>query len=202
MARRWTIVRNNFGSLRTRPPHQLDPTPPPRQCCDDLTTDSVPEGLSNAYFTELRVARSVERARLAAVSAMAIRARNLTVSGQAELSTLTVDNSVTAASFTTKSDIRLKRDIEGISEEHGREVVAGLRACTYAYNDDPTQLRAGFIAQEVHDVAPHLVSSNSDGMLGVDMLGVIPYLVAEVKGLRAELKAVRGELTLGKHRAR
>lgn len=126
-----------------------------------------------------------------ALSASDVHADELTVNGAVAARTLTAMGDIVAASFITKSDRRLKRDIESISSARGREVVSGLRACTYKLDQSPVLLRAGFIAQEVRDVAPHLVSENSTGTLGVDMLGIIPYLVAEVKELRIELEKIR-----------
>ena len=134
------------------------------------------------------------------LSASEVHTDEVTVNGAVAAGTLTATGDVVAASFITKSDRRLKRDIESISGARGREVVSGLRACTYKLDQSPDLLRAGFIAQEVRDVAPHLVSENSTGTLGVDMLGIIPYLVAEAGALRAELDAIRGRVSAGTYR--
>ena len=108
-----------------------------------------------------------------------------------ELESLDVSGSISAKEFTAKSDRRLKTDVRSISKSRAREVIGGLNACTYAFKREPQRERAGFIAQEVREVAPQLVSEDQDGLLGVDMMAIIPYLVAEVKGLRAEIEEIR-----------
>ncbi len=176
------------------------------QCCDKLTTDNVPEGLRSLYFTDARARNSVETADLGSLRATQIhgdsitadtvtmetlRTDHLTVHGSMELESLDVSGSISAMEFTATSDRRLKTDVRSISKGRAREVIASLRGCIYAFKREPQRARAGFIAQEVREVAPQLVSEDQDGLLGVDMMGIIPYLVAEVKGLRAELEEIR-----------
>lgn len=194
-------ARRTSGRVRTVMGHAQA-----EQCCDKLTTDDIPEGIRSLYFTDERVRESVAAAALREISAAAIHgasltadgatfatlaSKRLTVSGPTELKTLDVSGSISAKEFTAKSDRRLKTDVRSIRKDRAREVIAGLKACTYAFKSEPHRARAGFIAQEVREVAPQLVSEDPDGVLGVDMMGVIPYLVAEVKGLRIELEKIR-----------
>ncbi len=114
---------------------------------------------------------------------------------------------VDATAFNTTSDARLKRDVAGMGD-----VFAGLNALnpvTYRMAGYPIpadtlagtgeealgadaapddRLRYGFIAQEVMETFPELVSENSYGYLSVDYIGFIPMLVSAVQEMDAKIK--------------
>jgi Chaperone of endosialidase/Secretion system C-terminal sorting domain len=81
------------------------------------------------------------------------------------------------------SDARFKNDVKTI--ENGMDVIQNLRGTTYTFKDEGETpgfnfgpgLHAGFIAQEVEKVLPHLVYTDEQGYKGVDYVSVIPYLV-------------------------
>ena len=61
-----------------------------------------------------------------------------------------------------------------------------------------SSLRFGFIAQEVKEIYPELVKTDSDGYMSVDYIGFIPLLVDAVNGLQAkvdEQEAIIEQLT-------
>lgn len=66
----------------------------------------------------------------------------------------------------------------------------------YANRGDDTR-RFGFIAQEVEQVLPELVHTDSDGYKYVDYISVIPLLVNAVQQLQGELAEVKGEQPSG-----
>ncbi len=53
--------------------------------------------------------------------------------------------------------------------------------------------RYGFLAQNVKEVFPELVHTDSDGYMYVDYIGLIPILVQSINELSARLEAVTGE---------
>ena len=57
----------------------------------------------------------------------------------------------------------------------------------YTKND---RRQYGVIAQEAQDVVPIMVHEGDDGMLGVEMIGYVPLLIAEIKALRARVAAL------------
>ena len=76
-----------------------------------------------------------------------------------------------------------------------------IPADTLAYTGEEAQgadaapddrLRYGFIAQEVMETFPELVSENSYGYLSVDYIGFIPMLVSAVSGDGREDKGAGG----------
>lgn len=78
-----------------------------------------------------------------------------------------------------------------------------LRSVFYNYKDDASDYgrRLGFIAQEVQQVLPELVQSNSyeklDGaptLLSLDVTNMVPVLVKAIQELKTELDAVKGKL--------
>jgi hypothetical protein len=89
------------------------------------------------------------------------------------------------------SDRRLKDHIEPLSFEISEKVLK-LEPRTYEYKTSPGVKRYGFVAQDVEEVLPYLVSTGPDDMKSVRYDDVIALLVAQVKKMRdeiAELKA-------------
>jgi hypothetical protein len=111
-------------------------------------------------------------------------------------SSLTVNGSVTATAFPTSSDRRLKYGIEDLA---AGDVVDRLRPVEFGWLSDPSSPKIpGFIAQEVHEVVPAAVMvgdsdpdkrSGDDGFeqWSLDNSRLVPYLVVELKALRARV---------------
>jgi hypothetical protein len=92
------------------------------------------------------------------------------------------------------SDERLKHNITDLSDSLTK--VNNLRGVSFEFNEEVNILgtKLGFIAQEVNNVIPELVNllPNTEDMLTVDYIGMIPVLVEAIKELtkqNLELKA-------------
>lgn len=111
---------------------------------------------------------------------------------------------VDGLSFNATSDARLKKDVTSI--EGFAASLAALNPVSYRLTGLPVagdegeetaeaapddRLRYGFIAQEVREVFPELVSENADGYLAIDYIGFIPMLVEAVKSLNAKVEEQR-----------
>ncbi len=83
---------------------------------------------------------------------------------------------------TCASDRRLKENIETLTfdseESTAIEKVSALQLHTFAFKSAPDSQYKGLIAQEVIDIAPELVTQNSDGYFAVKY-GDIQWLVVE-----------------------
>ena len=98
---------------------------------------------------------------------------------------ITSAGNVTMPSFTISSDIRLKSDIQELGETGA--LLDATKVYEYTKND---RRQYGVIAQEAQDVVPIMVHEGDDGMLGVEMIGYVPLLIAEIKALRARVAAL------------
>lgn len=115
---------------------------------------------------------------------------------------------VVSTAFHVASDMRLKKNISTLSGEDA----SLLDITPVRYNLDNSRIfaarsaepldsfdvrltmpydthdRYGFIAQEVREIYPELVSEDSEGMLAIDYIGFIPLLVDEIKNLTARFE--------------
>jgi hypothetical protein len=102
------------------------------------------------------------------------------------------------ASWSCTSDERKKRDINYSSGAMANALDSLLRLRPAAFNmrtDSASALaRFGFIAQDVQRVLPGLVSTAPDGTLSLDTGGMVPYLVAAVQQLQAQVDALKTQL--------
>lgn len=89
------------------------------------------------------------------------------------------------------SDKRLKENIEPIP--FALDKIKDLRGVNYNLTGN-SELEAGFIAQEVQEVIPEVVSEDKNGYLGINYSGIIPYLVEAVKELKEEIKDLKSKL--------
>jgi hypothetical protein len=104
-------------------------------------------------------------------------------------------------SYNTSSDYRLKENIQTASG--GLSAVQAMRPVTYTWKAHP-ELGAdyGFIAHELQAVAPQAVKGdkdavNDDGTIKpqqVDYSRVVPYLVAAIQELSAQVKDLQAKL--------
>jgi trimeric autotransporter adhesin len=90
------------------------------------------------------------------------------------------------AAWQSISDARMKEDVRDLDTT---ERLMQLRPVDYlwkhqATSDEPDRRNLGFIAQEVQQVFPELVSTSPNGMFGVEYTGLIAPLVKASKPLR------------------
>ncbi|MEC3878633.1 tail fiber domain-containing protein [Parapedobacter sp. 10938] len=95
----------------------------------------------------------------------------------------------------TSSDERLKANISGISG-NALDLVKQLRPVTYNFKSgSDKQLHAGFLAQELEKVIPHVVSrDDSVGIRGVAYQEIIPYLVEAIKEQQTIIDGLKSRL--------
>ena len=96
--------------------------------------------------------------------------------------------------WTYSSDERLKENVDEITA--GLDVVEGLRPVKFDYIDGEKR-QAGFIAQEVRDVLPDIVTEGPDGMLGMKTDSIIPYLVKAIQEQQKEIEVLKAQLNAG-----
>jgi len=89
------------------------------------------------------------------------------------------------------SDSRYKKDIETI--DAALDKVSQLRGVTYGWRKDEFPDKkfddgehTGFIAQEIKDILPNVITTDDNGYMSVDYSRVTPLLVEAVKELKAE----------------
>lgn len=96
------------------------------------------------------------------------------------------------STITLCSDERLKRNFSPLSAS-----LSSLnRINGYHYfwkNEKQTSLQTGFKAQDIQQVFPELVETDSEGMLSVNYIGFVPHLVEAVKTLSSENQSLKKE---------
>jgi len=86
------------------------------------------------------------------------------------------------------SDQRLKKEIQPLEQSLAK--ITDLEGVNFKWNEksnrDTLDQKVGFIAQQVEEVLPELVSEGEDGYKRVNYIEVIPYLVEAIKELKQE----------------
>jgi hypothetical protein len=98
---------------------------------------------------------------------------------------------------TTPSDIRLKKNFTKI--ENGLDIVTQLEGHTFNWKKGGDRLSAGFKAQEVEKILPHLVDEKKLPLKADDdkeykilrYEEMIPYLVEAIKQLKTEIEELK-----------
>ena len=91
---------------------------------------------------------------------------------------LVANGTIKASAFDANSDARLKTNIKNLSSKK----IEKLRPVSYSWNAEGkkrggnNKLQYGFIAQEIEQVFPNLVSTGDDGYKSVNYIEVIPVL--------------------------
>jgi hypothetical protein len=106
-----------------------------------------------------------------------------------------VQTTLSATSYVTSSDYRLKHDIAPITGALAR--VALLKPCTYKWNADDSN-GEGFIAHELQAVVPDAVSGEKDGeeMQGVDYGKLTPILTAALQEAISKIEALQARIAV------
>ena len=99
------------------------------------------------------------------------------------------------------SDRNLKENIQSMIG--GTSIVDQLNPVSFEWKSDKngTGTKYGFIAQEVQQVIPEIVSTDSTGTIGLDTVSMIPFLVKAIKEqqevineLKNEIQTIKSEL--------
>ncbi len=120
---------------------------------------------------------------------------NTVVSGvvsRFENSTGYCDINPTTTALVCTSDERLKKNILTIESESTLEKVLALEAVTYNWlqEEDDVSPHAGFIAQDVREIFPDLVSEDPNGTLSVSYTGFIPYMIESIKEIASVIEGL------------
>lgn len=120
---------------------------------------------------------------------------NVAIAKTTAVTALDVNGTVTATSFNATSDYRIKTDVRPLSYNNNIDL---LKPVSY-FNTSLNKRDIGFIAHEVQEVFPELVSGEKDGNVNqtLNYLGLIGVLTREIQGLKkivAELKTEIEEL--------
>ena len=123
-----------------------------------------------------------------------------------------VNGTLTATNVVTPSDIRLKTDIEKLSDYGSAlENVLNMNVVTYNYkeqelseaekdtasvatiealekfNQANKERHYGLLAQELQEIYPDLVKEGQDGYLGINYIELVPVLIRSIQELKTEL---------------
>jgi hypothetical protein len=112
-----------------------------------------------------------------------------------------VGNFATNGTYTATSDIRKKKDISYTF--NGLEIVNALKPAQgrMLEDDDTSPLRPMFIAQDMVDVIPALVSNleptpSDDPLLGVDYASIAPILVKAIQEQQTIINDLKARVTV------
>jgi hypothetical protein len=85
------------------------------------------------------------------------------------------------------SDLRMKNNINDIDKSVANNLLK-LNPKSYTYKDDVSQReRYGFIAQDVEQIYPNIVSEGANGMKSLNYDDIIPLTVANIKDIRKNI---------------
>ena len=114
--------------------------------------------------------------------------------------TLDVNGDLRCFGFTNSSDARYKRDLRPLTGALGK--VRALRARSYDWDhaafpdkDLPKRRSIGFIAQEMREVLPELVTEDAEGYLSIAYTEVIPVLTQAIQELHTQVSTKDSEIT-------
>ena len=102
---------------------------------------------------------------------------------------LDIKNYIRADRFYTRSDIRIKSDIQDLTSDD-LDKLNKLIPKSYKLKGS-SQEHFGFIAQDVEKLFPHLVSTDIDGMKSVNYLEIIPLLLHKINNLEIKLEEIK-----------
>ena len=100
-----------------------------------------------------------------------------------------IRNYIRADRFYTRSDIRLKSNIEDLTDDD-LDKLKNVVPKSYKFQNDHEK-HFGFIAQEVEKQFPHLVSTDNEGMKSVNYLEMIPLLLHKINDLERKLEEIK-----------
>ncbi len=110
---------------------------------------------------------------------------------------LTVYNGITTGTYTISgwqhiSDKRLKTNIQKIPD--ALEKVSKINGVYFNWKSNIENRQVGFIAQDVEDVIPEIVSKNREGYYSISYGSVTPILVEAIKEQQQIIESQQSEI--------
>ena len=102
---------------------------------------------------------------------------------------LDIKNYIRCDRFYTRSDIKIKKDIENLADNH-LDKLDRLVPKSYKFKKDGLE-HFGFIAQDVEKEFPNLVSTDMEGLKSVNYLEMIPLLLHKINDLERKLEEIK-----------
>lgn len=131
-----------------------------------------------------------------------ITASSLNASGNAYCNYLYVNWNVNAwnmyaYNYYTRSDAKLKKNISSI--DNSLDLITSLKGREYflknAKSPESTDKKNyGFIAQEIQEILPEIVSEDDEGYLAVNYTSIIPILVEAIKEQQDEIESYQQKI--------
>jgi hypothetical protein len=89
------------------------------------------------------------------------------------------------------SDIRLKKDIEGLT--YGLKDILKLKPVSFRWKTGKNSLNLGFIAQDVNLVLPEVVDTGDDPdkTLGINYSAIVPVLVKSIQEQQQQIEDLK-----------
>ncbi len=98
---------------------------------------------------------------------------------------------ITAEQFNATSDVRKKTNIKNY---YCNKSILDLPIKEFEFIDDENHIKhIGCIAQDLQQICPELVHTDSDGYLAIEESKLVYLLLQEVKELKQEIKSLKGE---------
>ncbi len=110
---------------------------------------------------------------------------------------LDVNGTARATAFLYSSDARLKERVVGLTE--GLVKVLALSPVSFTWKNGIENVNAGesdigFIAQEVENVVPGIVTTDEGGMKSVDYIRLVPILTKAIQEQQTEIDALKADV--------
>ena len=100
---------------------------------------------------------------------------------------ITYNRGAGQVAYNITSDVRLKDNIANAADSGDK--VDAIKVRQFDWKETGNHVDYGFVAQELHEVAPHAVTKPEDdeNMWSVDYSKLVPMLVKEIQSLRARV---------------
>lgn len=102
---------------------------------------------------------------------------------------LDIKNYIRCDRFYTRSDIKIKKDIETLTDNHLVKLDR-LVPKSYKFKNDGLE-HFGFIAQDVEKEFPNLVSTDMEGLKSVNYLEMIPLLLHKINEMERKIEELK-----------
>ncbi len=117
------------------------------------------------------------------------------VNNPSQLLTLSGGAYSNGSSWSNSSDSTLKRNIETLNK-YGLAELMKIRPVSYYYKNDSTnKLEIGFIAQELKNIIPEVVSGE-EGSMGISYGNMVPVLVNAIKEQQSEINRMNDDIRM------